>query len=71
MAPGRHAEREGGPAGAVLPPRLRGGRGTLRPAPARQAGLACDVRQLEFGNRCEVLKKHFPCENGCGHQVQS
>ncbi|CAJ1423835.1 unnamed protein product [Effrenium voratum] len=35
----------------------------------QQAGMACNARQLEFVNRCEVLKKHFPCENGCGHQV--
>ncbi|CAE7941015.1 Mgat1 [Symbiodinium necroappetens] len=34
-----------------------------------KAGLRCDPRQLEFANNCNALKQHFPCENGCGHQV--
>lgn len=31
--------------------------------------LRCDPRELEYVNRCSVLRKYFPCENGCGHQV--
>ncbi|CAK9038572.1 unnamed protein product [Durusdinium trenchii] len=34
-----------------------------------EAGMKCVRQQLEFGNRCEVLKQFFKCENGCGHQV--
>ena len=34
-----------------------------------KAALQCVDRQLEFGNHCELLKEHFRCENGCGHQV--
>eukprot|EP00434_Breviolum_minutum_P018029 symbB.v1.2.015897.t2/scaffold1195.1/size134849/8 len=34
-----------------------------------EAALQCVDRQLEFGNQCELLKEHFRCENGCGHQV--
>ncbi|CAE7203368.1 Mgat1 [Symbiodinium natans] len=32
-------------------------------------GLKCDIRQMEYANNCKALKQHFPCENGCGHQV--
>lgn len=32
-------------------------------------GLLCDPAELEYVNNCEALKKVFPCENGCGHQV--
>jgi len=31
--------------------------------------LECSERELEFVNDCYYLKQHFPCENGCGHQV--
>lgn len=34
-----------------------------------EAGMKCVRQQLEFGNRCEVLKQFFKCENGCGHQA--
>merc|ERR1712113_63347 len=29
----------------------------------------CTTRDLEFANTCEALKREFPCEEGCGHQV--
>ncbi|CAE7312576.1 GNTI [Symbiodinium natans] len=29
----------------------------------------CDSKQIYFLNDCNVLKKHFPCEAGCAHQV--
>lgn len=29
----------------------------------------CDPAELEFVNNCEEMKKAFPCEDGCGHQV--
>ena len=35
----------------------------------RDAGGACDPSTLEWGNSCEMLRAHFPCEAGCGHQV--
>lgn len=35
----------------------------------RSHHMRCDPRELEFVNHCSVLKKYFPCENGCGHQV--
>jgi len=35
----------------------------------RKGGRRCDGQQLEFANVCSELKKVFPCENGCGHQV--
>merc|ERR1711879_292907 len=31
--------------------------------------MRCEGRELEFINHCSVLKRYFPCENGCGHQV--
>ena len=34
-----------------------------------EAALRCMEQQLEFGNSCEILRQHFKCENGCGHQV--
>ncbi|KAL1504362.1 hypothetical protein AB1Y20_010768 [Prymnesium parvum] len=35
------------------------------------AGGKCDPRTLEWGNNCETMQAHFPCEAGCGHQVGS
>eukprot|EP00927_Polykrikos_kofoidii_P083596 TRINITY_DN8605_c1_g1_i1.p1 TRINITY_DN8605_c1_g1~~TRINITY_DN8605_c1_g1_i1.p1 ORF type:complete len:771 (+),score=92.56 TRINITY_DN8605_c1_g1_i1:83-2314(+) len=32
-------------------------------------GLVCDARELEFVNTCDEMRKAFPCEDGCGHQV--
>lgn len=32
-------------------------------------GMRCDQQQLEYVNKCSVLKMFFPCEGGCGHQV--
>ena len=32
-------------------------------------GLICRTPELVFVNNCEALMAHFPCENGCGHQV--
>ena len=32
-------------------------------------GRRCDDAQLLFANKCSLLRKHFPCENGCTHQV--
>jgi hypothetical protein len=29
----------------------------------------CVERELEFANNCDALMAHFPCENGCGHQI--
>ncbi|OLP79570.1 hypothetical protein AK812_SmicGene40128 [Symbiodinium microadriaticum] len=29
----------------------------------------CDKQQIYFLNDCNLLKKHFPCEAGCAHQV--
>lgn len=29
----------------------------------------CLPRELEFLNNCETMKRYFPCEAGCGHQV--
>jgi len=31
--------------------------------------MQCSDRELEYVNRCSMLKKYFACENGCGHQV--
>lgn len=35
----------------------------------RAAGRACDPRLLVFADRCELLREHFPCPGGCGHQL--
>lgn len=35
----------------------------------KAAGGRCDTATLEWGNTCEMLETHFPCEAGCGHQV--
>jgi hypothetical protein len=32
-------------------------------------GGRCEERELEWGNSCAALARHFPCEAGCGHQV--
>ena len=32
-------------------------------------GMTCRTPELVFVNNCEALMAHFPCENGCGHQV--
>ena len=29
----------------------------------------CNPDQLEFGNDCNVMKAHFPCEKGCWNEV--
>ncbi|KAK8816016.1 hypothetical protein WA538_005134 [Blastocystis sp. DL] len=29
----------------------------------------CNPKQLEFGNDCNVMKAHFPCEKGCWNEV--
>ena len=34
-----------------------------------QHSLRCNQEQLEFVNDCVALKRAFPCEEGCGHQV--
>lgn len=31
--------------------------------------MICSDFELEFINDCAALKAHFPCEEGCGHQV--
>jgi len=31
--------------------------------------MRCEVSELEFVNTCEALRRVFPCEDGCGHQV--
>lgn len=35
----------------------------------KRVGMRCDAKELEFINTCEHMKKAFPCEDGCGHQV--
>ncbi|CAJ1459504.1 unnamed protein product [Effrenium voratum] len=32
-------------------------------------GMHCSDLELEFINNCATLRQHFPCEEGCGHQV--
>eukprot|EP00439_Symbiodinium_sp_Y106_P046449 s961_g5.t3 len=32
-------------------------------------GMHCADLELEFINNCAALKRFFPCEEGCGHQV--
>eukprot|EP00929_Paragymnodinium_shiwhaense_P098338 TRINITY_DN59821_c0_g1_i1.p1 TRINITY_DN59821_c0_g1~~TRINITY_DN59821_c0_g1_i1.p1 ORF type:complete len:719 (-),score=137.52 TRINITY_DN59821_c0_g1_i1:301-2457(-) len=31
--------------------------------------MRCEDKELEFVNKCMELRKVFPCEDGCGHQV--
>ncbi|KAF4651444.1 hypothetical protein FOL46_000315, partial [Perkinsus olseni] len=31
--------------------------------------MVCYDHLLEFGNDCHVMLTHFPCEQGCGHQL--
>lgn len=31
--------------------------------------MRCDGPQMPFVNTCEAMRRHFPCEGGCGHQV--
>mmetsp|Transcript_86147 Transcript_86147/g.135989 ORF Transcript_86147/g.135989 Transcript_86147/m.135989 type:complete len:678 (-) Transcript_86147:37-2070(-) len=31
--------------------------------------LHCEPKELEYVNHCSTLKRYFPCESGCGHQV--
>ena len=35
----------------------------------RAAQKTCDPKLLVFADRCDLLRKHFPCEAGCGHQL--
>ncbi|KAF4755783.1 hypothetical protein FOZ62_003610 [Perkinsus olseni] len=32
-------------------------------------GMVCYDHLLEFANDCHVMLAHFPCEQGCGHQL--
>ncbi|KAF4681239.1 hypothetical protein FOZ60_012428 [Perkinsus olseni] len=32
-------------------------------------GMVCYDHLLEFANDCHVMLTHFPCEQGCGHQL--
>lgn len=32
-------------------------------------GYRCDEKFLPFANTCKLLKAHFPCEEGCGHET--
>eukprot|EP00736_Rhodelphis_marinus_P008798 Rmarinus@m.24180 len=33
------------------------------------AGKRCSEPDFDFGNRCDVLMSHFPCEKGCGTEM--
>ena len=35
----------------------------------RAAQKTCDPKLLVFADRCDLLRKHFPCDAGCGHQL--
>eukprot|EP00403_Amphidinium_massartii_P026855 CAMPEP_0178403690 /NCGR_PEP_ID=MMETSP0689_2-20121128/17500_1 /TAXON_ID=160604 /ORGANISM="Amphidinium massartii, Strain CS-259" /LENGTH=820 /DNA_ID=CAMNT_0020024655 /DNA_START=62 /DNA_END=2521 /DNA_ORIENTATION=- len=34
-----------------------------------QEGMICHPLFMQFVNSCSMLKQHFPCEQGCAHQV--
>mmetsp|Transcript_17669 Transcript_17669/g.40943 ORF Transcript_17669/g.40943 Transcript_17669/m.40943 type:complete len:785 (+) Transcript_17669:26-2380(+) len=35
----------------------------------QEAGRRCKPAAMHYVNSCALLKKHFPCEGGCAHQV--
>eukprot|EP00928_Gymnodinium_smaydae_P060296 TRINITY_DN4390_c3_g2_i1.p1 TRINITY_DN4390_c3_g2~~TRINITY_DN4390_c3_g2_i1.p1 ORF type:complete len:779 (-),score=185.29 TRINITY_DN4390_c3_g2_i1:344-2680(-) len=62
------------PARFALHPDARRHVGAARPgqpcdAYCQERGQRCNALELEFINTCSELRKVFPCEDGCGHQV--
>ncbi|CAK9001972.1 unnamed protein product [Durusdinium trenchii] len=48
---------------------VAGARGLSCDEVCKLRGSSCDKMQLFFLNDCNLLRKHFPCEAGCAHQV--
>jgi hypothetical protein len=57
MLPSPHSEVVTAPKGASCTQRCS------------SAGKKCFDAELEFVNNCESLLAHYPCEEGCGHQI--